>query len=162
MAQPRTLPAPALKTLVESTEQAKETAREEIAALRKDLAALERLLSGKRKSQPEDVSLHDIVHGALEIFRCAALALENERLLDDMHDAVERALAEDFLHANGATLLREPEGWHWISPKGVMHHLATGDAPAEAAKKLRRHLPRVPAPQRGAQADTDDAPESDA
>lgn len=146
MSQPRTLPTPALKALVEATEQAKETAKDEIKALKKDLASLERLLNSKRKSLTDSdaVPLHDIVHGALEIFRAASLALENERVLEDMHDAVEHSLAEDFLTSNGATLLKEPEGWHWISPKGVMHHLGSGDEPAKAVAKLKRHLPRTP------------------
>ncbi|MFK4764314.1 hypothetical protein ACI3L3_05975 [Desulfobaculum sp. SPO524] len=161
MSQSRTMPAPALKSLVESTEEAKELAKDEIKALRKDLLALERLLSSKKKglTDPDAVSLHDIVHGALEIFRTASLALENERLMEQMHDAVERSLAEDFLQSHGATLLKEPEGWHWISPKGVMHHLGPGEEPAKAMAKLKRHLPRTPKTQADAAMDEEPAPE---
>ena len=70
--------------------------------------------------------------------------MENERLLEDMGQAVDNALAESFLAEHGATLLKEPEGWHWISPKGVMRHLGQGDEPIVAAAKLKRYLPKTP------------------
>ncbi|WP_291500276.1 hypothetical protein [Desulfocurvus sp.] len=135
--------APMFKALLDATEEARGLALEEIKELRKDLAALERILTGRAKDA--DFPLLDVAHGAFEIFRTAGVVLENQRLLANMQDAVDRALAEDFLAANGARLLREPEGWHWFSPKGVMRHLGPGDDPAGAAARLRRYLPRTPA-----------------
>ena len=135
--------APMFKAMLEATEEARATALEEIKELRKDLAALERILAGRARD--DDFPLLDVAHGALEIFRTASVVLDNQRLLAGMQDAVDRALAEDFLAANGARLLREPEGWHWFSNKGVMRHLGPGDDPAGAAARLKRHLPRSPA-----------------
>jgi len=135
--------APMFKAMLEATEEARAIALEEIKELRKDLATLERILAGRAKD--DDFPLLDVAHGAFEIFRTASVVLENQRLLAGMQDAVDRALAEDFLAANGARLLREPEGWHWFSHKGVMRHLGPGDDPAGAAARLKRHLPRTPA-----------------
>ncbi|SKA69148.1 hypothetical protein [Desulfobaculum bizertense] len=151
MSQATQISSPALKALVETTEKAKELAREEIKALRKDLLFLERQLNSKKTPPPDEVPLHDIVHGAMEIFKAGSLAMENERMLAGMKDAVERSLSEDFLLGNGATLLKEPAGWHWISPKGVMHFLGSGEEPQKAVAKLKRHLPRKPKAQPGAE-----------
>lgn len=148
--------APMFKVLLDTTEDARAIALEEIKELRKDLAALERILSGRARD--DDFPLLDVAHGAFEIFRTASIVLENQRLLAGMQDAVDRALAEEFLAANGARLLREPEGWHWFSQKGVMRHLGPGDDPTGAAARLKRHLPRPAAPAAPAPAEADAAP----
>lgn len=153
MSAPVPAAAPLFKAMLEATETARAVAREEIAALKKDLAALDRILAGRGKA--EDFAPIDIAHGAFEVFRTASVVLENERLMGDMGRAVDESLATGFLAENGATLLREPEGWHWISPKGVMRHLGPGDDPVAAAAKLKRHLPRTPA-QPKADADAED------
>ncbi len=134
--------APMFKAMLEATQEARGFALTEIKELKKDLATLERILGGRGKA--DDFSLIDVAHGAFEIFRTASVVLENEKLLFGMQDAVDRALAEDFLDEHGATALKEPEGWHWISPKGVMRLLGPVDDPAAAAAKLKRYLPRGP------------------
>lgn len=135
--------APMFKTMMEATEDARAIAREEIAALKKDLTTLDRILAGRKKAT-DDFALIDVAHSAFEIFRTASVVLENEKLIEDMGQAVDDSLAEDFLAEHGATLLKDPEGWHWISPKGVMRHLAPTDDPIGAAAKLKRYLPRAP------------------
>ena len=148
--------APAFKALAERGEDARELALTEIKALKQDLEQLRRILVAKRPAAAgEDFSLHDVVHGALEIFRAAHVVLENDRLLTDMDGAVSKALAEDFLTAHEARLLKKPAGWHWISPKGEMVFLGEAEEPAKAAQVLKRRLPRKsPAP-----AEAPDTPE---
>ncbi|WP_461208320.1 hypothetical protein [Desulfocurvus sp. DL9XJH121] len=143
MPAPRTPAAPLFKTMLEATENARDIARQEIAELKKDLATLDRILAGRKKA--EDFALIDIAHSAFEIFRTASMVLENEQLMADMGQAVDDSLAEGFLAEHGAALLKEPEGWHWISPKGVMRHLGPGEDPVGAAAKLKRYLPKTPA-----------------
>ncbi len=152
--------APMFKVLLDTTEDARAIALEEIKELRKDLAALERILSGRARD--DDFPLLDVAHGALEIFRTASVVLDNQRLLAGMQDAVDRALAEEFLAANGARLLREPEGWHWFSKKGVMRHPGPGRRPDG-----RRRAPEAPpdapaAPDAPAPAVADAAPAPEA
>lgn len=143
MSAPKLAQAPMFKTMMETTEDARAIAREEIAALKKDLTTLDRILAGRKKST-DDFALIDVAHSAFEIFRTASVVLENEKLLEDMGQAVDNSLAEDFLAEHGATLLKDPEGWHWISPKGVMRHLGPAEEPIAAAAKLKRYLPRKP------------------
>ncbi|BBD08614.1 hypothetical protein [Desulfovibrio ferrophilus] len=135
--------APMIKSMMENIESAREIAQEEIKALKKDLTTLERILAGRKKDT--EFPLIDIAHSAFEIFRTSSLVLENERLLGEMQEAVDQALAEDFLTSNGATLLTEPEGWHYISPKGVMRFLGAPDETIAAATKIKRYLPKTPA-----------------
>jgi len=131
-----------IKTMMDSIESARELAQEEIKALKKDLTELERILSGRKKDS--EFPLIDIAHSAFEIFRTSSVVLENERLLDEMQDTVDQVLAEDFLTSNGATLLTEPEGWHYFSPKGVMRFLGAPDETIAAAAKIKRYLPKTP------------------
>lgn len=135
--------APMFKAMQEAVEDSREIALAEIKELKRDLTTLERILSGRKKNA-DDFSLIDVAHGAFEIYRTATVVLENERLMGDMQDAMDESLAVDFLTAHGANLLKEPAGWHWISPKGVMRCLGEEDAPIEAAKKLKRYLPKTP------------------
>lgn len=135
--------APMIKTMMESIEDARALAKDEIQALKKDLTTLERILSGRKKD--DEFPLIDIAHSAFEVFRTSSVVLENERLLKEMQDSVDEALAVDFLTSNGATLLTEPEGWHYISPKGVMRFLGAPDETISAATKIKRYLPKKPA-----------------
>jgi len=145
--------APMIKSMLESIEDARELAKTEIQELKKDLGTLERILTG-RKKEP-DFPLIDIAHSAFEIFRTASIVLENEHLLSEMQGSVDVALAQDFLATNGATLLTEPEGWHYISPKGVMRFLAPADDPVGAAAKIKKYLPKPPAPAKPKAEDAD-------
>ncbi len=142
MKDAQALNAPVFKTLLETTENARSIARQEISELKKELTVLDRILSGRTKDN--DYPLIDIPHSAFEIFRTASMVLENERMLTEMGDAVDRSLAEDFLLQQHAAALKEPEGWHWISPKGVMRYLGPVDDPIAAASKLKRYLPKSP------------------
>lgn len=135
--------APMFKAMQDAVEDSREIALAEIKELKRDLTTLERILSGRKKSV-DDFSLIDVAHGAFEIYRTATVVLENERLMSEMEEAMESSLAVDFLVAHGATLLKEPAGWHWISPKGVMRFLGEEEAPVEAVKKLKRYLPKTP------------------
>lgn len=148
--------APMFKAMMETSDQALEIALAEIKDLKKDLATLERILNGRGGKAADQFSLIDVPHGAFEIFRTASVVLENRKLLGDMQDAVDRSMAEDFLAEHGATLLKEPEGWHWISPKGVMRHLGDGDDPKAAAAKLKRYLPKTPKAKPAGQDDATD------
>lgn len=127
---------PAVRAIRERNEEARKAALEEIQELRKDLAALERILANKQK--PGDFSAFDLAHSAFELFRLTTSILDNEALAASMEAEVERARAEDALARAGATLLTRPAGWHWFSPAGEMHFLGKAHEPEKAADKLAK------------------------
>lgn len=127
--------APALKALRERGENARGAALYEVKNLQKDLAALEKILVGRKPLG--SFSLLDLVQSALEINRTATAVFETETLVESLEKAMGGALAEDELRQAGATLLKKPAGWHWISPKGEMHLLGKGEEPEKALEKLR-------------------------
>lgn len=127
------------RTLRDKGQTARETALRELAMLQKDLAALEKILTGQRKAANFD--LFDVVHGAFEIFRNAAVVLENEAILAGIEKETALGEAREFLERHGATLLTKPAGWHWISPKGEMRFLAKAAEIEKAAEALRAHVP---------------------
>lgn len=137
--------------LEERRDAARDAALKELRALRTDLATLEAVLSGRRKKA--DISLFDVTHGALEIFRQAAAAFEAEELLAEYSQEIEEVKALEFLDKHGATELVKPSGWHWISPKGEMHCLGKVDEPAKAAARLAELLQGGRKPRRRDKAD---------
>lgn len=134
------------KSLEERRDAAREAALKELKALRADCAALEAVLTGRRKAS--EISLFDLTHGALEIFRYAAAAFEAEALLATCSQEIEEVKALEFLERHGATELVKPAGWHWISPKGEMHCLAKADEPGKAAARLVELLQGTRRPRR--------------
>mgnify|MGYP000894760920 CR=1 FL=1 len=122
------------KAMKEKSDLSKEAALRELRALSKDIAALEQILTGKKKKG--NFSLFDVIHGAFEIFRNASVVFETELLAGDMEKSMGGALAEEFLEKHGATLLKKPAGWHWISAQGEMHFLGKADEAEKAAEKL--------------------------
>jgi hypothetical protein len=135
----KTTAAAVARTLRDKSDQARELALRELKMVQKDLATLEKILTGSRKAG--DFALFDVVHGAFEIFRNASVALEHETLLADIEKETAVSQARDFLEKHGATLLTKPAGWHWISPKGEMRLLAKGTETEKAADALRAFLP---------------------
>ena len=142
------------KTLEERREGARDAALKEMKALRADLAALEAVLTGKRKKG--DFSLFDVIHGAFEIFRHAAASFEAEEMLEGCAREIESARALEYLQKHGATELVKPAGWHWISPRGEMHYLGKAEDTEKAAEKLAAVL------QNGRRPKRKDKPESSA
>lgn len=126
------------KTLEERRDAARDAALKELKALRADLVTLEAVLTGRRKAS--DISLFDVTHGALEIFRQAAAAFEAEDLLAACSQELDVVKSLEYLDRHGATELVKPAGWHWISPKGEMHCLGKADEPGKAAAKLAELL----------------------
>ncbi len=126
------------KTLEERRDAARDAALKELKALRADLTTLEAVLSGRRKAS--DISLFDVTHGALEIFRYAAAVFEADSLLAACSQELDAAKALEYLDRHGATELVKPAGWHWISPKGEMHCLGKAEEPVKAASKLAEIL----------------------
>lgn len=122
------------KILEERRDAARDTALKELRALRSDLATLEAVLTGRRGKN--DLSLFDVIHGAQEIFRQAAIVFDADALLAECAREIEEVKALEFLEKHGATELVKPAGWHWISPKGEMHCLGKVDEPDKAAAKL--------------------------
>ena len=145
-----------------ATEESTASALFEIKNLKKDLGTLERILSGKQKKL--SVTPHDIVHLSLEIFRHVSSILESQALMERIEQDLGHASAHAFLEKHGATLLKKPSGWHWISPAGEMHLLAKPNEPDKAAQKLETLLARpkkrkggkkpAPAPQDKAQSNS--------
>jgi hypothetical protein len=127
------------RTLRDKSETARELALRELKMLQKDLATLEKILTGQRKAG--DFALFDVVHGAFEIFRNASMVLENEGLLADIEKETAASQAREYLDRHGATLLTKPAGWHWISPKGEMRLLGRPLEAEKAAEALRALLP---------------------
>ena len=134
-----TTAAAVAKTLRDKSEQARELALRELKMLQKDLATLEKILTGSRKTG--DFALFDVVHGAFEIFRNASVALDHETLLAGIEKETAAVQAREFLEKHGATLLTKPAGWHWISPKGEMRLLGKATETEKAADALRTLLP---------------------
>lgn len=127
------------KAMKEKGDVSRELALRELKALSKDLAGLEQILTGKKKKG--NFSLFDVVHGAFEIFRNASVVFETEVLAEEMEKSMGDALSEEFLEKHGASLLKKPAGWHWISPQGEMHFLGKADEMDKAAEKLAALVP---------------------
>jgi hypothetical protein len=127
--------SPFFKTLQDKNAKAREAALYEIKDMRKDLANLEKILQGKKPLG--DFSLFDIVHGAFEIFRQGQLVFDNEQLMEEMDKELETEVLKEDLVKRGATLLKKPEGWHWISPKGEMHYLGKPDEIEKSLQTLK-------------------------
>lgn len=134
MPQKRVTAAAVGKILEERRDAARDAALKEMRALRTDLASLEAVLTGRRKKN--DFSLFDVIHGAQEIFRQAAIVFDADTLLAECAQEIEAVKALEFLEKHGATELVKPAGWHWISPKGEMHCLGKADEPDKAAQRL--------------------------
>jgi len=128
--------SPVFAAIEDRNAQARELALAEIEALKKDLAALTRILKGQRK--PGEFSPFDIVHGAFEIFRSASSIFENQALTEHMEQEIVQAESRDYLLTHGASLLTQPAGWHWISPIGRMYSLGKASEADKAARKLAR------------------------
>lgn len=124
------------KVIEHRGQSARTMALEELKELRKDLTALEKIMSGKRKVG--DFALLDVVHSAMELYRTAAAALECDDLMATLEDECGAQLAASQLQELGATLLKKPAGWHWISPKGEMHMLGEKGDEIKALAKLER------------------------
>jgi len=135
----KTTAAAIARTLRDKSDQARELALRELKMVQKDLATLEKILTGSRKAG--DFALFDVVHGAFEIFRNASVALEHETLLIEIEKETAVSQAREFLEKHGAALLTKPAGWHWISPKGEMCLLAKAAETEKAADALRAFLP---------------------
>lgn len=118
----------------EKSEEARKSALFEVKSLKKDLLNLEKILSSK-KCILEDPAF-DLVHGAFEIFRHTEIICQNYKLQEQIDESLEKASFKDFLDSKGARLLKKPEGWHWISPSGEMHFLASGNDTQAAAEVL--------------------------
>ncbi|HKK33271.1 MAG TPA: hypothetical protein VJ934_06860 [Desulfomicrobiaceae bacterium] len=129
-----------VKVLEEKNDHAREMALQEIKALKADLTEVEKVLSGRKKSA--QIALMDIVHGAFEVYRNAAVIFENESLMADMEVALEEGRFREYLEGKGAKLLTKPDGWHWFSPKGEMVFLGPAEETAKAAQKLKTRLSR--------------------
>ena len=129
-----------VKVLEEKNDHAREIALQEIKDLKADLAEVEKVLSGRKKAG--QFALMDIVHGAFEVYRNAAVIFENETLMADLEVALEEGKHREYLDSKGARLLTKPDGWHWFSPKGEMVFLGTADETAKAAGKLKSKLTR--------------------
>ena len=78
-----------------------------------------------------------MVHGAFELFRHASTIFENQEMQTSLEEGIEAAKVEENLEKMGAQLLKKPDGWHWISPRGEMHHLAKADETGKALEKLK-------------------------
>ncbi|MFW5836724.1 MAG: hypothetical protein ACOCVM_01850 [Desulfovibrionaceae bacterium] len=138
--------AAVFKAISDKSEEARAAALYEVKNLKKDLATLERILSGKQKKM--SVSPHDIVHGAFETFHHLCVLLENQKLAELMEQDLGEAKAHAFLERHGAALLKKPRGWHWISPDGEMHMLGKAEEPDKAAAKLESLLAKQAKPRR--------------
>ena len=135
MALPRQNPTAVVRTLAARSDKARELALQEVKQMKKDLAAAEKMLSGQAK--PGTAAGFDLIHGALEISRHLFALAEHEALQEGLAEALETARDEDYLAQAGATLLKKPAGWHWISQKGEMHFLAKPGETVKAAQVLR-------------------------
>ncbi|NCC23766.1 MAG: hypothetical protein EOM25_01005 [Deltaproteobacteria bacterium] len=123
------------RVVTERAERARVLTLGEIKNLASDLKNLEKALTAK-KAEP-GVALLDIVQAALEIQRSASMVFEGQDLLREIEQGAAEALNVEYLESRGAQLLKEPKGWHWISPKGVMHFLAPAGSEDEAADDLK-------------------------
>ncbi len=135
MASPKRIAQSLLASIDDKNAKAKESALYEIKELRNDLAVLEKILNGKQ--QQGDFSPMNVVHGAFEIYRHTASIFENAALSRDMETTLEQTMIRSELEKLGATLLKKPEGWHWISPQGEMHKLADAGQEEKALGKLK-------------------------
>ena len=126
---------PVARTLSQRMDESAEEALIEIKDLKKDLAGLERALKSKAV---QEFPLLDIVHAAYEINRRAGDYFLCKSLLSEMDGETKLAEALALLERFGATKLKKPAGWHWISPKGEMHKLAPTADPIKAAAALER------------------------
>jgi hypothetical protein len=124
----------------ERADRARDLALGEIKNLSRDLKALEKALTAKKAES--EVALLDIVQSALEIHRSAGRFFDGQALQQDIETMAEDAKDLEYLEGKNARQLREPEGWHWISPKGVMHFLAPSGREKEAAVALKKILSR--------------------
>ena len=129
-----------VKVLEEKNDHARQIALQEIRDLKADLVEVEKVLSGRKKAG--QFALMDIVHGAFEVYRNAAVIFENETLMADLETALEEGRHRDYLEGKGAKLLVKPDGWHWFSPKGEMVFLGSAEETAKAAQKLKTKLSR--------------------
>lgn len=118
----------------DKSEEARKDALFELRSMKKDLAQLEKELSSK-KCVIEDPAF-DLVHSAFEIFRHTQVMAENNKLIVQIDDSLEKASFKDYLDSKGARILKKPEGWHWISPQGEMHYLGEAGETQAAAEKL--------------------------
>jgi hypothetical protein len=130
------------RTIEAKNQEAKALALEEIKALKKDLANLEKVLAGKKKHA--EMALMDITCGAFEVYKNAALIFQNLELLDALQQGREEAKIIDYMERRGARLLKKPEGWHWFTPQGEMVFLGDPDDPLAAGKKLKSLVARKP------------------
>ena len=153
MTVPARKTAALFRGIEESSALAREAALHELEALRKDLGTLEGILKGRKTRG--NFSPFDVVHGAFELFRHASAIFEHQDLLTRLEEGLETAKAEESLERFGARLLKKPEGWHWISPKGEMHFLAKA---GEAEKALGR-LNALRAPRKKQSASSSAPPE---
>lgn len=142
--------AAVFKAINDKSEESRGAALFEVKNLKKDLAALERILSGTQKKM--SVSPFDIVHSAFEIFHHLSVLLENQKLTELMEQDLGEAKAHAFLDSHGAALLKKPKGWHWISPDGEMHLLGKAEEPDKAAAKLETLVSKLAKPRRGGKA----------
>ncbi|MDK2955309.1 MAG: hypothetical protein PWQ57_805 [Desulfovibrionales bacterium] len=142
--------AAVFKAINDKSEEAREAALFEVKNLKKDLSTLERILSGAQKKM--SVSPFDIVHSAFETFHHLCVLLENQKLAELMEQDLGEAKAHAFLESHGATLLKKPRGWHWISPDGEMHLLGKAEEPDKAAAKLETLVSKLAKPRRGGKA----------
>ncbi|WP_051693842.1 hypothetical protein [Desulfohalovibrio reitneri] len=125
-----------LQTLDEKAESSRQNALAELRDLKKDLQSLERVLTGRKKA--DEFPLLDMVQGALEVFRSSETFFTASNLARDARQSLSGSLARAELEREGARLLKKPAGWHWISPKGEMHHLGASGEEEKAAKALTR------------------------
>ena len=126
-----------LQKLERRAESSRQAALEEVRELRRELADLERYLSGKRKSTA--VVTEDILRSAFDIHHHTDTFTELGSHAATMAADYRDEEAVEYLLSRGARQLKK-DGWLWTSSKEQTYVLDREGDPVKAEKKLRKLL----------------------
>ena len=126
-----------LQKLERRAESSRRAALEEVRELRRELADLERYLSGKRKSTA--VVTEDILRSAFDIHHHTGTFTELGAQAGAMARDYHAEESTEYLLSRGARQERK-DGWLWTSSKNQTYVLDREGDPVKAEKKLRRLL----------------------